>query len=368
MTKYKISLIGCGYVAYFYAKCIAKHPRLDITIAYDSDSEKQNKFCSTFGVASASSFQNIIEEEAHLVLNLTSIASHNEINTILLRHGKNIFSEKPVVENLEEFEELMNLCGKSSGNLFCAPTISTANYLSIVKKTINNNTLGKLLHVKLQYEVGLIHLKEPWLWKQNDTVFFPAEDEFRHGMVIEHAPYLLDILFEIFGETQRIYQFATNLIEDRLICTTFAIDHLRQIYQTNEGVTCEVDVGSNTPESRSAVFTFEYGYLIIPDIRNENYPVLIRDFRARKLKRSLVFRFENLIKKTLALMNIFALNDNLAVHKTIPVDNVRNINSGKPVDFCSYIFEITQALEHSDDAFIEKSYQRMKFIHGNLLS
>ncbi|MDB4829808.1 Gfo/Idh/MocA family oxidoreductase [Paracoccaceae bacterium] len=360
-------IVGCGYVSYFYANSIVQNPKLNLIGAFDIDTDKLDLFCTQFRLQKFDNLQDVFDTPCDLILNLTSINAHHELNCRLLKADKNVFCEKPVVTNLKELDELNILLNKVSGSLFCAPTIKSARFVNTVKEIISKQTLGQLRHILLRYEAGLVHHKEPWKWKHNELVKFPACDEFKHGMVLEHAPYCLDLLHEFTENPQLLYSSKMNLIPDRTIVTSYAVDHMRESYQSKDGVLCDIEVGSNVPESRVALFTFDYGYVLIPDIRNENDPVLLSDERMSRWKRALTFRIENIFGLFCRLFNIYATNGNLKYFRKIAEDQVKRADSGKPVDFSLFLEEIVTAISANDEDYITASYERLNFIHRNLL-
>ena len=92
----KLAVIGCGYVADFYASNNASHHDLDIIGAYDSDPERRKAGAPTSASRSTTrSRPRSPTPRSSWSLNLTNPRSHFEVSSAVIQAGKHLYSEKP---------------------------------------------------------------------------------------------------------------------------------------------------------------------------------------------------------------------------------------------------------------------------------
>ena len=118
----KLAVIGCGYVADFYAYNSESHPDLDSVGAYDVDPERRRAWCSHFGVPEYDSLEAAVSDpQVEMVLNLTNPRSHFEVSSAVIRAGKHLYSEKPLGMTLEEAKELLAMAAEHGVRVGTAP-------------------------------------------------------------------------------------------------------------------------------------------------------------------------------------------------------------------------------------------------------
>src|SRR5258708_39886911 len=92
-----IAVVGCGYVADFYAKTLDNYPELQLVGAYDNNKENLASFSRRWGATAYTSLEQALNDSSvEMVLNLTNPRSHYEVTRACIEAGKHIYSEKPL--------------------------------------------------------------------------------------------------------------------------------------------------------------------------------------------------------------------------------------------------------------------------------
>src|SRR5690348_16821420 len=117
----RLAIVGCGYVAEFYAKTLPNHPNLELAGVFDNDPERSRNFAKRHGVRCYSSLEEVLGDSVQLVANLTNPRSHYGITKAALEADKHVYSEKPLAMCFHEAEELVELAEKRGRLLSGAP-------------------------------------------------------------------------------------------------------------------------------------------------------------------------------------------------------------------------------------------------------
>ena len=203
----RMALIGCGFVAEFYAGAMRAHPELEIAGVMDIDARRSAKFAKHYRLPLYSSLEELLKDPSiGIVLNLTNPRSHYEVSRKSLEAGKHVYSEKPLALRLSEAEELVDLASRKGLQIVSAPCSALGETAQTIWKALRRNEIGKVLLVEAELDEGFLarsstrfrHSKSktgtPWPW----------EDELTVGCTMEHAGYYLAWLAMFFGRTESV--------------------------------------------------------------------------------------------------------------------------------------------------------------------
>ena len=117
-----IAIVGCGYVAEFYAKTLGNYPELELVGAYDRNDQNLQAFCRRWSAPGYASFEQLVDDPSvELVLNLTNPRSHYEVTRQCIEAGKHVYSEKPLAMDSAGARELVDLARQKNVYLASAP-------------------------------------------------------------------------------------------------------------------------------------------------------------------------------------------------------------------------------------------------------
>lgn len=292
----KIGIIGCGYVASFYARNTRNYSDLEIVAAYDTNTEILQKFCECYKIKPHSTLENFLSDGSiELVLNLTNPRSHFEITRVCLAAGKHVYSEKPIAMNLDEAQVLIDLAKSLRLRLGCAPCGVLSNTAQTVWSALKNLEIGSVKLVYANYDDGMIAPNmKPWDWTTDHGAHWPAIDEFEIGCTYEHAGYFLTWLNLFFGPALAISAYSSCQISNKGIAVKkMAPDFSTGCIEYEHGVVARVTCGLVAPEDKSLTIIGDKGHLIVKHLRNDNEQVYIKKEDPGKSVR----RVENFMNK-----------------------------------------------------------------------
>ncbi|MGH9799226.1 MAG: Gfo/Idh/MocA family protein, partial [Blastocatellia bacterium] len=117
-----LAIVGCGYVADFYATTLSGHRNLKLVGVYDRNEKHLSSFVHRWPARSYAGLEEILTDPSvELVLNLTSPRSHFEVTRRCLEAGKHVYSEKPLAMSSVEAAQLVALSEERGLYLASAP-------------------------------------------------------------------------------------------------------------------------------------------------------------------------------------------------------------------------------------------------------
>lgn len=347
-----IGIIGCGYVSGFYAKNAQAYPTIHIKGAFDINSENQKKFCDYYGITPYKSREQLLADpDIELILNLTNPRSHYEVSKACLEAGKHVYSEKPLAMNSAQAWELLEFAKEKQRRIGCAPCNSLGNTAQTIWKAVKEGEIGNVKLVYANYDDGMIAPQmQPWEWRNEFGVPWPAKDEFEIGCTYEHAAYFLSCLTAIFGPARSVTSFASCQLPDKGIpVDAMAPDFSVGCLEYGNGVVARVTSGLVAPQDKSLMVVGDKGYLFVRYLRNDSEQVFIRrDVMPKNLK-----RVENLFNRLRIKFNFlekllpWPLDDFMIYEKypfALPLSKIE-VAARKRVDFMLGPNDMIQAIK-----------------------
>jgi len=152
--KLKVAVIGCGSVSNRYLPQLLSSKMIEVVslcdIKYDR-AVNQNKEYKV----NAQTYPNI---EAMLkgvpfdmMVTLTDMQVHGDLNKIALTAGKHVWSEKPMANTYAEGKALLDLARSKKLRLWGAPAVVNSPQFAFMSKTIQEGKLGRIASAHGQY-------------------------------------------------------------------------------------------------------------------------------------------------------------------------------------------------------------------------
>lgn len=212
----KIAIIGCGYVFDHYMATLSQHPILELKGVADLRPERTKAVSNTYGVKVYQSAEAIFADpEVDLVLNLTSIESHETIIRAALEAGKHVYTEKPVTENPEEVQSLFALAAERNLYLSAAPCNILSDMVVTMRRAVQDGVVGVPRIVYAEFDDNPVYLMHPEDWRSRSGAPWPWKNEYEHGCTVEHAGYYLTWLIALFGPVERITAFSKATVPEK---------------------------------------------------------------------------------------------------------------------------------------------------------
>jgi len=176
IKKFNALIIGCGKIAgiyddprdniiYSHAKAYNRNNYFSSVSYCDLEISKSKKLASLYGSELyGCDFQKMINKFKPDVISVcTETVSHYKIISEILNHDflpKIIFLEKPVCDNLTQYNTLIQLSEKKGVKIVVNHSRRFDSNLNSLKKLISDNFFGKLIQANITYYGG---------WKNNGT-------------------------------------------------------------------------------------------------------------------------------------------------------------------------------------------------------
>jgi predicted dehydrogenase len=339
-----IAVVGCGYVAEFYAKTLGNYPELRLTGAYDRNERNLKAFCDRWSARRYVSLEQLLQDPSvELVLNLTNPRSHYELTKLCIGAGKHVYSEKPLAMGAVHARELVELAGQKNVYLACAPCNLLGETAQTVWKALRDGVIGRVRLVYANFDDGMIAPKlAPWQWQNESGVSWPAKDEFEVGCTYEHAGYVLTWLAAFFGPAVRVTSFASCLIRDKGIAVdAMAPDFTVGCLEYTGGIVARVTCGLVAPEDKSLTIVGDDGVLSVANVRDDACPVYVRSIPATRWRGAIERRVNRLRRLLPGWDREWHIWSRYPLVRKPPP---RFVGGGKQVDFCRGPAELADAV------------------------
>src|SRR5581483_9153938 len=177
-----IALVGCGYVADFYATTLQNYRGLHLARVFDRDRGRLEAFTRYWKVPKAETLEQLLDDERiELVVNLTNPGSHFAVSQAALEAGKHVYSEKPLSLSFEQALELVELAKTKGVQLGGAPCSLLGEAAQTAWKALREGRVGTPRLAYAELDDGPIHLLGFQEWKSASGASWPWRDELEVG-------------------------------------------------------------------------------------------------------------------------------------------------------------------------------------------
>ena len=152
--KLRIGVIGCGSVSNRYLPQLLSSPLLQVVslcdIKYDravNQNQKYNVNAATYPHID----KMLAGVEFDMMVTITDMQVHGELNKIALNTGKHVWSEKPMANTYKEGKALLDLAKSKNLRLWGAPAVVDSPQFAFMSKTLRDGKLGLLSSAHAQY-------------------------------------------------------------------------------------------------------------------------------------------------------------------------------------------------------------------------
>lgn len=151
--KIRVGVIGCGSVSGVYLPHLTGCKYAEVVSLCDIKSERAERRAREFNVANH--YPNIDEMLAgvpfELLVNLTDMQVHGQLNRRALTAKKHVWSEKPMANTYDEGRALHEFAIRQGVRIWGAPAVVESPQFSFMAKQISEGKLGKLAAAHAHY-------------------------------------------------------------------------------------------------------------------------------------------------------------------------------------------------------------------------
>lgn len=212
----RLGVVGCGFVFDHYMTTIDRHPGLEVAGVTDIDPKRVKAVAAYYGVPVATDTAALLADPSiDIVVNLTSIPSHFEVTKAALQAGKHVYSEKPLVTDMAQARELIDLAARQGVRLSCAPSNALGATAQTMWKVVADGAIGEARIVYAEFDDNPIYLRGPENWRSRSGAPWPYLHEYEMGCTFEHVGYHLSWMCAIFGPVASVTAFSKVTVPDK---------------------------------------------------------------------------------------------------------------------------------------------------------
>lgn len=212
----KVAFVGCGYVFDIYMRTRWAHPELEVCGVFDIDTGRSDTVSRHYGFRVYPSYEALLADpQVEIVVNLTSIRSHDETIRRALEAGRHVYSEKPLTTDLDRTRELFALAEARGLVLTGAPCNLYSDAISTLWKAVRDGAIGKPVLVYAELDDNPAHLMNLERVQSPTGAPFPYAEELQEGCTIEHVAYHLVWICAMFGPALSVTAFSKHLVPNK---------------------------------------------------------------------------------------------------------------------------------------------------------
>lgn len=199
MRKIKTSIIGCGKVGHFHAKCFQSMNNSEFVGAVDMLPGKGAEFAKEYGVQGFDSIEELVDKTGAEAISIcTPHLSHAETAVEAMKLGLHVAIEKPLAISLEDCDRIINTAKEYN---VIGTTISQRRFYAPsmrMRKAIDDNKIG----------VPILGTVNMFGWRSME---YYRSDPWRGtwdgeggGVLVNQAPHQIDLLLWYMGEVDEL--------------------------------------------------------------------------------------------------------------------------------------------------------------------
>ncbi len=250
-----VGLIGCGNISPAYLKNLVRFPGLKVAALGDLDPARAAARAQEFGIARCGTVERLLADPAiQVVVNLTTPASHAEIDLQAIAAGKHVYSEKPFALDREQGLAVVAAAQARGVRVGCAPDTVLGGGHQTCRRLIDQGAIGTVV-------AGTAFMMCP-----GHESWHPAPEFYYQrggGPMFDMGPYYLHALITLLGPVRRVTGSARISHAERTITS-----------QPKYGTRIPVEV----PTHVAAVLDFASGAVVTLitsfDVRTHHCPII----------------------------------------------------------------------------------------------
>jgi predicted dehydrogenase len=212
----RIAIVGCGYVFDLYMAAFPHHRDLVIAGVHDIDPARTAAVARHYGLHVYPDLATLLADDSvTLVCNFASIDAHEAVTRAALEAGKHVYSEKPLVTDLDQARTLFALAESKGLVLACAPSNLFSDTVQTMWRAVRDGRVGQPLLAYAEFDDNPIWAMGPEHWRGASGSKWPYAHEYESGCTFEHAGYHLVWLCAILGPVKSVTGFSKQLVADK---------------------------------------------------------------------------------------------------------------------------------------------------------
>lgn len=150
MKKLKIAIIGCGYIANYHVRGLQSIPDVEVVSAVGLSIEAARAFAAKYNIKDTTSDVSDLykRDDIDAVVIGTPNKFHAPFAIEFLKHGKDVFLEKPMAMSAEEGLTIKNAADLKNRLVMVGHMWRFDTDVNFVKNVVESDQLGKIVKTK----------------------------------------------------------------------------------------------------------------------------------------------------------------------------------------------------------------------------
>ena len=238
--KLRVAVIGCGSVSNRYLPQLLSSKYIEVVSLCDSKYERalaQNKEYKVNAQTYPHIDAMLSGVPFDMMVTLTDMQNHGELNKKALLAGKHVWSEKPMANTYAEGKALLDLARSKKLKLWGAPAVVNSPQFAFMSKQIQEGTLGRIAAAHGQYG----HTGPTW------SAFFYEKGG---GSMPDLGVYNMATITGLLGPAKSVMAMTSivnpeRTVDDKGIIQVMAEDNAHVLLEHDKGVISHVMCGFN---------------------------------------------------------------------------------------------------------------------------
>jgi len=201
----KIGIVGLGRWARVLTRAAQKSKKLEIVAGHSRSEEKRQAYATEFGITAVPDLEAILgDPDIKGVILTVPNEQHLPVAEMVARAGKNVYTEKPIANTLENGLKLEALSGKYGVQIMVGHSARLLKGTRRMKQAIDSGEIGRLSFIEANFsnERALELTPDTWRWYR---------DKAPGGPLSQLAIHQFDALHYLGGEIAEVSSMASKL-------------------------------------------------------------------------------------------------------------------------------------------------------------
>jgi predicted dehydrogenase len=165
-----IGIIGLGKWSAVLTNACMRSSKVRIISAYSRSQETRDKFTAKYQIPCVENVEDLLgNPEIHGIILTVPNELHFEYAKLCAQHGKHVYIEKPITNNLAEAFLLRDVCKRYGVKVFIGHVAKLLSGVQLISQEIKNGKLGDICMIEGRFsnERALTLTPDNWRWYQS---------------------------------------------------------------------------------------------------------------------------------------------------------------------------------------------------------
>lgn len=193
--RLKVGVVGAGAISDIYLKNMTEcYDNLEVKSICANHMESAQKKAQVYGIAAVTMDEMLADPEIDMIVNLTPASVHYDIIKAALLHGKHVYTEKTITDDVEKSAELTRLAREKGLYFGSAPDTFMGAAYQRARAFIEEGFLGEITSFSIS-------------GNRNNDMLLSAYAFLREpggGIVCDYGVYYVTALVSLLGPVKRV--------------------------------------------------------------------------------------------------------------------------------------------------------------------